>query len=191
VWESGRPTSIFHTTKAFAAARGASYAASGDLTGVVKWGGVGVAAGAAYLCRGVFQKQQVGVGQPPQAASTQEAQPLPAVGTETTSAAEGDDFALQAGLRQRMLQLADEAQKEAEAEKETPHVSDDSSGSTALLERPKEEVPQQDGGVAAPDLPLGYPLRGGDDWELDAEPEPSASDEQIAMLERMFGTRSD
>ena len=103
-----------------------------------------------------------------------------------------DDLSLSSGLQARMLQLAQEAKQEA-----PPAEEDGGAGSTALLERPSEE-PQGDAAPpaatdAATDLPLGYPLRGaGDDWELEPpEPPSTASEEEIAMLQRMFGTSSD
>merc|ERR1719291_586751 len=181
-------SSILFTAKAFAAARSASYAASGDLTGVAKWGGVGVACGVAYMCRGLVQKQPVQTAAAEQQQPSDDLAPPTASEGASSPTPAADDTSLQDGLRQRMLQLA------AETKDEVADLPDEKngSGSTALLERPKEEQPDAAPNAvtdAASDLPLGYPLRGGDDWGLEAK--PSATEDEIKMLERMFGTRSD
>ena len=55
-------------------------------------------------------------------------------------------------------------------------------GSTAVLEPPRPDAPNPDDG---PDFPVGFPLR---DFEEADAPQPAASESDIAMLNRMFGT---
>merc|ERR1719408_610836 len=99
-----------------------------------------------------------------------------------------------------MLQLAEE---KAQAEQTPPEPPKDSSddwgtGSTAVLEPPRpgeeeakpprEYEPIDSDSIDNSDFPIGFPLTDAD-WEGNAA--PGASESDIAMLERMFGSRGE
>jgi len=179
--------SVF-VVSARALAAGSSPASAAPLipTGdVLKWGGLAAVFGAAYA----FRKPET-----PILVETQPEAPASQTATADLNSAEptGDaDDALMSDLRKRMLSIAND-----EPEEEPPASSEDGwgTGPTAVLEPPKDDQPGllDDGPVV--DFPVGFPLRDTMDESAPIEPEeppPTASAEDIAMLERMFGTRSD
>ncbi|KAL1512263.1 hypothetical protein AB1Y20_005525 [Prymnesium parvum] len=154
---------------------------------MMKWGGLAVLFGAAYA----FRREEV-----PILTETVVEDTSSATSSEDTVDAAGEVDVMSA-LRKRMQELAEERKK---AEESDPNDSSGEwgTGSTAVLEPPPPDAPEVrssllDDGPAV-DFPVGFPLREGEIVEsAAAEPEePSlASKEQIEMLERMFGTRSD
>jgi len=113
-----------------------------------------------------------------------------------------DDASLNAGLFQRMQELAAERAKAAEEGSDedddaSPPGSDSTDswgvGNTAVLEPPRPDAPKKEPresvleGEPAVDFPDGFPLVDGDWSEQETQP-AAASDEQIAMLQRMFGS---
>jgi len=106
-----------------------------------------------------------------------------------------DDSSLNSALLGRMQQLAAEKARAEEEPMQEPTASDSTDswgeGSTAVLEPPKpDDEPRSGGGSSGlldgdspVDFPTGFPLVEGE-WE--SEP-AKASDDQIAMLQRMFG----
>jgi len=101
-----------------------------------------------------------------------------------------NDVALLGDLRARMLSLATEEESSDEPAPEPTEPSDSTDGwgvgSTAVLEPPREDAPP------ATDLPLGFPLRGNEpEFDFEVDTEPAADEASIAMLERMFGSRSE
>jgi len=72
-----------------------------------------------------------------------------------------------------------------------PPAADDSTdergqGSTAVLEPPRQKEERPESAKPAVDFPEGFPLRDFANEPLDDKP-PAPSDEEIAMLKRMFG----
>lgn len=169
-----------------AAAAGAPFVVTGDM---LKWGGLAAVFGAAYI----FRREEV-----PILTETVPDEPAaPVKAAESTEAGDAPaELDMMADLRKRMQELAEERAK-AEAEENTPDDSGDEwgTGNTAVLEPPKPDSPQPPSGLLedgpAVDFPVGFPLRDGDITPVQPEePEaPLASEEEIAMLERMFGTR--
>jgi len=182
----------------------AKTAADADLVitgGMVKWGGVGLVFGAAYL----FKREEKPIisyvdddDEPPKprkapaapgraAASSLEvdsAEPSEAAALDTS------DNAMISALNARMFELAKERLEEKDDE--PPAKPDDSTdewgmGNTAVLEPPRPSDGIKDAGI---EFPVGFPLR---DFEpepiVPEEVTPTASADEIAMLERMFGTK--
>lgn len=186
------------TAKRAAASAAPGFEVTGDM---VKWGGVGLLFGAAYI----FRRDEKPIVSYVEDEDEQQRRP-PAASVELDAAAPTDgptgdtsDDAMFNSLQLRMVQLAKE-KAEAEAEEATRAADEtqfDSSetwgeGSTAVLEPPR---PGSDGsddderrpsdGAGSIDFPPGFPLVDFDD----ADVKPSASADEIAMLERMFGTK--
>jgi hypothetical protein len=67
--------------------------------------------------------------------------------------------------------------------------ADATRGGLGMLERPSEEGPSEEGGLLDGEPPVtfppGFPLV--NNFEEDFDAKPAASEEQIAMLTRMFG----
>jgi hypothetical protein len=102
-----------------------------------------------------------------------------------------DDSSIHSAMLKRMQQLARE-QGEAAAKPETPPPAppaDATRGGLGMLERPSEEGPSEEGGLLDGEPPVtfppGFPLV--NNFEEDFDAKPAASEEQIAMLKRMFG----
>jgi len=107
-----------------------------------------------------------------------------------------DDASLNSALLMRMQAIAAEHAKAEEqgpsGDAATPPSNDSTdswgTGSTAVLEPPgsSSPPPTPEGGLlegeSAVDFPVGFPL-----VEGDFQTEPAASDDQIAMLQRMMG----
>jgi hypothetical protein len=116
-----------------------------------------------------------------------------ATASNTDAPVSFDDSSLNSALLGRMQQLAAEKARAEEAPTEEPPVSDSTDswgeGSTAVLEPPKPgDEPRGGGGGlldgdSPVDFPAGFPLVEGE-WEREPV---KASDDQIAMLQRMFG----
>lgn len=163
----------------------APFVLSGD---VLKWGGLAAVCGTAYL----FRKEET----PILTETVVEHPEAQAAAAEDGEEAPAAEFDMMADMKKRMQELAEE---KARAEEEKP--ADDSTeewgtGNTAVLEPPKPAEPPsgllEDG--PAVDFPVGFPLRDMD--EPAPEPEPAyepelASQSDIEMLERMFGTRGE
>ena len=97
-----------------------------------------------------------------------------------------DDSSIHSAMLKRMQQLARE-QGEAAAKPETPPPAppaDATRGGLGMLERPSEEGGLLDGEPPVT-FPPGFPLV--NNFEEDFDAKPAASEEQIAMLKRMFG----
>ena len=97
-----------------------------------------------------------------------------------------DDSSIHSAMLKRMPQLARE-QGEAAAKPETPPPAppaDATRGGLGMLERPSEEGGLLDGEPPVT-FPPGFPLV--NNFEEDFDAKPAASEEQIAMLKRMFG----
>jgi hypothetical protein len=101
-----------------------------------------------------------------------------------------DDSSIHSAMLKRMQQLARE-QGEAAAKPETPPPAppaDATRGGLGMLERPSEG-PSEEGGLLDGEPPVtfppGFPLV--NNFEEDFDAKPAASEEQIAMLKRMFG----
>ena len=97
-----------------------------------------------------------------------------------------DDSSIHSAMLKRMQQLARE-QGEAAAKPETPPPAppaDATRGGLGMLERPSEEGGLLDGEPPVT-FPPGFPLV--NNFEEDFDAKPAASEEQIAMLTRMFG----
>uniref|UniRef100_A0A7S2D4H9 Transmembrane protein n=1 Tax=Haptolina brevifila TaxID=156173 RepID=A0A7S2D4H9_9EUKA len=189
--------------RAVAASASATSAAPFALSGnMVKWGVVTVVLGGAYI----FRREETPILT--ETVIPEEEQPHAAAAASTdvdgiTAAAEPaaaitDDASLNADLFRRMQALAAAKDAEDDDEGETPPPVSDSSdswgvGNTAVLEppRPGEVEPPKAAGVLdgepAVDFPAGFPLVDGSDWS-EPDTEPTASEDQIAMLQRMFGT---
>ena len=105
-----------------------------------------------------------------------------------------DDSSIHSAMLKRMQQLARE-QGEAAAKPETPPPAppappaDVTRGGLGMLERPSKEGPSEEGGLLDGEPPVtfppGFPLV--NNFEEDFDAKPAASEEQIAMLKRMFG----
>lgn len=106
-----------------------------------------------------------------------------------------DDASINSALFARMQQLAADGERAEEPEGPAAYSPPEDStdgwgdGNTAVLEPPKpadEGTPQGGGGVLegepAVEFPPGFPL-----VDADWDDEPAASEDQVAMLERMFG----
>ena len=190
-------STLLFTTRALAAERlkspvaasAAPFVLSAD---VLKWGGLAAIFGTAYL----FRRPET-----PIVFETPTEEP---VASDAAVDGEAVELDMMSDLRKRMMVLAEEREAAEKAqEEEPPTTSEDSwgTGSTAVLEPPKpEDGPPargllEDGPVV--DFPVGFPLRDVDGAppatapELAEPPEPTASEEEIAMLERMFGVRGD
>jgi len=192
--------------RAFAASKAAKAAAktaassapllSGD---VIKWGVLALFAGGAILLSSSSGESTNGSGfqyveddEPPV-----QKKPPASIGRAVDAAAveaadeatpfDSSDNSLSSALSARMQALAEEKlQENEEAVNQQPNDSTDEwgTGSTAVLEPPRPDAPS---GSSGPDFPVGFPLR---DFE-EEDVAPSASQDEIAMLERMFGTRSE
>jgi len=160
---------------------------------VLKWGGLCALFTLAYVFR-----------EPETPILVETPQDVPAVANESTPEPTAliDDADVMSDLRKRMMELA--------AERDAADNQDDSlkppasseqgwgTGSTAVLEPPQpDETTKPPSSLfqdkPAVNFPVGFPLR---DAEVpspaNAEPpEAVATEEQIAMLERMFGIRGD
>jgi len=119
-----------------------------------------------------------------------------------------DDVSLNADLFRRMQDLASQRAngEDDEGDVPPPVTPSDSTntwatGNTAVLEPPRpgqsDEAPSppsaESGGLLdgepAVDFPAGFPLVDGE-WN-EADTQPAASDDQIAMLQRMFGSSAE
>lgn len=170
---------------------GPSLVISGNM---VKWGGLGAVFGLAYILRPSEKPAIVYTEDtPPQQATsgTESNTPRQTSGEDTGAL---DDAAIFGSLRQRMQELAQAKDEESSERDPEGEVASDSAdgwgmGSTAVLEPPKDDAARpslEERSNELPDFPPGFPLRGNDDWGIEAK--PTASEEQIAMLKRMFGT---
>mmetsp|Transcript_43353 Transcript_43353/g.114654 ORF Transcript_43353/g.114654 Transcript_43353/m.114654 type:complete len:285 (-) Transcript_43353:336-1190(-) len=157
----------------------------------LKWGGLAAVFGVAYLNR----REEVPILTETVGAQAEEPA-VPDAAAEldgVTAAGEAAAPDVMSDLRKRMQELADER---AAAEQQDDAVDDSTddwgTGNTAVLEPPKPDAPKpssllDDGPVV--DFPVGFPLRDMDEQQPLEPSEPTASQEQIEMLERMFGTR--
>ena len=160
---------------------------------IVKYGSVLGLFGAAYA----FRTEETPILTETPNAEQPAGEQASGVFTETDAApaapgpALADDSSLNSALVQRMRQLAEEKERaDSEEVEDSPPPLDSTdgwgTGDTALLERPSADDQQQGSvldGEPAVEFPPGFPLVDAD-WET----EPAqASDDQIAMLNRMFG----
>lgn len=166
----------------------------------LKWGAVGLLAGAAFFVNSDkssdsgFQNVEQGeaptapLAAPPAAADADngvDAEPKPIA---------LDDSSIASALSVRMAQLAKESAEQQQQQDKAPPANDSTdewgTGNTAVLEPPRPKADDDSGPSVGPtdgpiEFPVGWPL-------VDAEDvKPAASDDDIAMLERMFGPKSD
>jgi len=181
------------TAKRAAATAAPGFEVTGDM---VKWGGVGLLFGAAYI----FRRDENPIVSYVEDEDEQQRRPPAAPGMELDAAAPmgaptGDtsDDSMFNALTARMVQLAKE-KDEADAAPPVDETQFDSSdswgeGSTAVLEPPRpgkdDDERRPSDAAGSIDFPVGFPLVDFDD----AEVKPSASEDEIAMLNRMFGTK--
>ena len=191
-------TLLLTASRALAVSATKSAASSAAPVDMVKWGGIGLFAGAMFMMnggndgRGQNGFQYVEEDEAPKQQKAPVAVALPEDGAgEPEEADDGfgsldfSDGALSGALSARMQALAQEKLEQNDEEQdEEPDDSTDEwgMGSTAVLEPPRPDAPNPDDG---PDFPVGFPLR---DFEEADAPQPAASESDIAMLNRMFGT---
>jgi len=189
----GRAVAAERTVRAASAA---PFVLSGN---TVKWTVVTAALGAMYVFRReetpiltetVMTEEEQSASRPAAAASTD----VDALAPEAVATEPVDDVSLNADLFRRMqalaAQRAEEDDEDASSPPAPPSDSTDSwgVGNTAVLEPPggEADTPAPEGvldGEPAVEFPPGFPL-------VDREEDivPAASADQIAMLQRMFGT---
>lgn len=191
------------TSKAFAAERTASPIVLSS--NVVKWGGFLILVGAVQFFSGkedpiiVETEVEDEHVKPDAGASASSSKTME--WSETSSFDVADDSAYMDSFRRRMQELAeakDNANADADAAPAVADATADSTdswgkGSTAVLEPPSEagtSAPRGngEGEEEMPDFPIGFPLR---EEDLEGNTEAAADAQKVAMLERMFGTRSD
>lgn len=166
----------------------------------LKWGAVSLLAGAAFFVN--TDKTSSSGFQYAEEDAAAPAAPAPAAPAASAAAADADpvdaeqtpvaldDSAMASALSLRMAQLLEEKAQPQPDEEDAPLADSTDgwgTGSTAVLERPK---PDSDTDAPRPtdgpvEFPVGWPLVDNEDVK------PAASDADIAMLERMFGTKSD
>ena len=166
---------------------------------MLKWGAVGLLAGAAFFVNndkssdsGFQYVEEDEAPAAPRAAPPAAANADPAVDDEPKPVAL-DDSSIASALSLRMAQLAKESAEQQEEDKAPPtndSTDEWGTGNTAVLEPPRPKGDDDSGPPNGPkdgpiDFPVGWPI-------VDAEDvKPAASEADIAMLERMFGPKSD
>lgn len=200
----GRAIAAERTVRAAAATTSSvSFALSGN---TIKWSVVTLALGSLY----VFRREETPIltetvmPDEPNASSSLDVDGRDAAVVNDAAAppsAPADDASLNAALFARMQQLASERESgdEDASNDDAPPTSTDSTdswgvGNTAVLEPPRDGASDppsaSDGGLLdgepPVDFPTGYPLVDGG-WD-EADTQPAASDDQIQMLQRMFGS---
>ena len=204
---------VLHNAAALAIDTATRAATPAIPTSVIKWGAFGVFAGTAYLTR-LKREPRLHVQRTAQASLQDQAgqasnSPHTSASTTTTTSSSSqsspldNDALLFSDLQARMQALHDESLNNSEgAEDEADEPVDSSDtwgiGSTAVLEPPSAPKVQE----PPPDFPPGFPLReASEDWEGEEEAQDSqpavgeseeaasiASEEQIEMMKRLFGS---
>jgi len=189
-------TVLLRATGAFAAERTMTAALPFAISGnVVKYGGLAGLFTVAYIFRRdetpILTETEIPPEDLPNAGGEDGANDLP---TPPPTASLDDPAAINSALFSRMQQLATEREQEeasAASAADEPSDSSDSwgTGDTAVLEPPKpaDDAPKSDlfDGPPPVDFPTGFPFN---DPEVAPDTSPAASEEQIAMMKRMFGT---
>ena len=194
-FRAGRALAVERTARAAAAP--ALSLVSGD---VLKWGGLATLLGAAFVFRTeekpILTETPMGENEQPAPSSMfdgidgfEEVPDADGLTPAAPTLSSADDASLNSALFARMQQLANDGEATDEEESTAPPVDSTEGwgeGSTAVLERPDSDEPKPERGLldgeAAVDFPPGFPIV---DAEWDTQ--PAASEDQIAMLNRMLG----